>query len=198
MFNKKDIANKIYEQMKDNFVRSNPALNEKIIGISHDIIEPGYIIKDNTEIVGLFDKIDEAKVIKYVFTKFKKALHHQYKFDSLPEKKFAMVCETSSEVEKWLRPASKQFNLFYDGKRYEPDFVIETKEFMYLVEVKGEDRMKDADVTKKRNRAIKYCNVANVYCSEHKLKFWKHLFIPSKEITTTSSFNNLAERFEIK
>lgn len=132
-----------------------------------------------------------------MFTGFKKALHPIYKFDSAPEKRFAIVCETDPCVQKWLRPASKQFNLFYDGnRRYEPDFVVETADTMYLVEVKGEDRINDEDNLKKKARAIRYCQVANVYCEGHGLKTWKYLYIPSQQIQTTSSFNMLVQRFE--
>jgi type III restriction enzyme len=197
MFNKNDITNKIYNQMKGHFKPSNPNIIESISGISHDIIEPGFVIKEGDNVTGLFDRIDESNVTDYLFGNFIKALHHQYKFDSLPEKKFAMVCEISPEVQKWLRPAPKQFNLFYgDNKRYIPDFVVETNEYMYLVEVKGEDKLTDEIVLLKRERAIKYCEVANIYCSKHNLKFWKHLFIPAGQIKSNMSFNYLAARFE--
>lgn len=35
--------------------------------------------------------------------------------------------------------------------QYIPDFVVETENVIYLVEVKGEDKMKDADVLAKKN-----------------------------------------------
>lgn len=133
-----------------------------------------------------------------MFTGFKKALHPIYKFDSAPERRFSIVCETDPEVQKWLRPAPKQFNLFYDGnRRYEPDFVVETSDTMYLVEIKGEDRLNDEDNLHKKQRAVRYCQVANVYCEGNGLKTWKYLYIPSQQVQTTSSFNMLAQRFEV-
>lgn len=197
MFNKKDIANKIYEQMKKHFKYSTPDIIEQVCGVSYDIIEPSYMRKIGEEPVSIYDNTDDGNVPKYLFTGFKKALHPIYKFDSAPEKRFAIVCETDPCVQKWLRPASKQFNLFYDGnRRYEPDFVVETADTMYLVEVKGEDRINDEDNLKKKARAIRYCQVANVYCEGHGLKTWKYLYIPSQQIQTTSSFNMLVQRFE--
>lgn len=198
MFNKKDIANKIYEQMKRHFKCSTPDIIERISGVSYDIIEPSYMRKIGEEPVSVYDSIEDGKVPKVLFTGFKKALHPIYKFDSAPERRFAIVCETDPEVQKWLRPAPKQFNLFYDGnRRYEPDFVVETSDTMYLVEIKGEDRLNDEDNLHKKQRAVRYCQVANVYCEGNELKTWKYLYIPSQQVQTTSSFNMLAQRFEV-
>lgn len=198
MFNKKDIANKIYEQMKKHFKCSTPDIIERISGVSYDIIEPSYMRKIGEEPVSVYDSIEEGKVPKVLFTGFKKALHPIYKFDSAPERRFSIVCETDPEVQKWLRPAPKQFNLFYDGnRRYEPDFVVETSDTMYLVEIKGEDRLNDEDNLHKKQRAVRYCQVANVYCEGNGLKTWKYLYIPSQQVQTTSSFNMLAQRFEV-
>lgn len=198
MFNKKDIANKIYEQMKRHFKCSTPDIIERISGVSYDIIEPSYMRKIGEEPVSVYDSIKDGKVPKVLFTGFKKALHPIYKFDSAPERRFSIVCETDPEVQKWLRPAPKQFNLFYDGnRRYEPDFVVETSDTMYLVEIKGEDRLNDEDNLHKKQRAVRYCQVANVYCEGNGLKIWKYLYIPSQQVQTTSSFNMLAQRFEV-
>lgn len=198
MFNKKDIANKIYEQMKKHFKCSTPDIVERISGVSYDIIEPSYMRKIGEEPVSVYDSIEDGKVPKVLFTGFKKALHPIYKFDSAPERRFSIVCETDPEVQKWLRPAPKQFNLFYDGnRRYEPDFVVETSDTMYLVEIKGEDRLNDEDNLHKKQRAVRYCQVANVYCEGNELKTWKYLYIPSQQVQTTSSFNMLAQRFEV-
>lgn len=198
MFNKKDIANKIYEQMKKHFKCSTPDIIERISGVSYDIIEPSYMRKIGEEPVSVYDSIEDGKVPKVLFTGFKKALHPIYKFDSAPERRFAIVCETDPEVQKWLRPAPKQFNLFYDGnRRYEPDFVVETSDTMYLIEIKGEDRLNDEDNLHKKQRAVRYCQVANVYGECNGLKTWKYLYIPSQQVQTTSSFNMLAQRFEV-
>ena len=199
MFNKKDIANKIYAQMKKHFRCAAPDIVEQVSGVSYDIIEPSYMRKIGEEPVSLYDNIDDGQVPKMLFTNFKKALHPIYKFDSAPEKRFAIVCEADPTVQKWLRPAAKQFNLFYDGnRRYEPDFVVETEDMMYLVEIKGEDRLNDEDNLKKKDRAVRYCQVANVYCEANGLKPWKYLYIPSQQVQTSSSFNMLAQRFEVK
>ena len=198
MFNKKSIANKIYLQMKEHFVCSTPDIVEQVCGVSYEILAPSYMRRLDEEPISLFDNIEDNQVPRVLFGGFRKALHPIYKFDSAPEKRFAIVCENDPGVLKWLRPAPRQFNLFYNGnRRYEPDFVVETEDFMYLIEVKGEDRINDEDNLAKKERAIRYCKAANDYCEGHNLKGWKYLYIPSQQIQTNSSFNMLAQRFEV-
>ncbi len=199
MCNKRSISDKIYEQMKKHFVSSEPDLIEEISGVSNHIYEPSYMRKIGEEPVSIYDVVADGEVPKLLFNGFKKALHLIYKFDSAPEKRFAVVCEQSPEVLKWLRPAPKQFNLFYgNSQRYEPDFVVETGNTMYLVEVKGEDKLNDESNLLKKQRAVRYCQVASTYCSVHGMKGWKYLYIPSQQVQTNSSFAMLAQRFEVK
>ena len=196
---KKDIANKLYAQMKMHFVSTEPNIIEQITGVSYNIYAPNIVRKLGEKSLSLYAPMDDGEVPKHVFTEFTKALHPEYKFDSNPERKFAIVCESSPEVQKWLRPAPKQFNLFYgNGQRYEPDFVVETADTMYLVEVKGKDRFDSEENKAKKKRAIRYCELATFYCEAHDLKAWKHLYIPAEQIQTSSSFNLLAQRFEVK
>ncbi len=199
MCNKRSISDKIYEQMKKHFVCSEPTLIEEISGTSSYIYEPSYLRKQGEEPVSIYESVPDGDVPKLLFNGFKKALHPMYKFDSAPEKRFAIVCEQNPEVLKWLRPAPKQFNLYYgNSQRYEPDFVVETENTMYLVEIKGEDKLDDETNLLKKQRAVKFCEVASVYCSAHNLKEWKYLYIPSQQVHTNTSFSMLAQRFEVK
>ena len=68
---------------------------------------------------------------------------------------------------------------------------------MYLVEIKGEDKLNEENNLLKKQRAVKYCSVASVYCSVHNLKEWRYLYIPSQQVQTNSSFAMLAQRFEV-
>ena len=198
MCNKHSIADKIYDQMKKHFKCSEPNIVEEISGVSMYIYEPSYMRKIGEEPISVYTTIPDGDVPKCLFNGFKKALHPIYKFDSAPEKRFAIVCEQSKEVIKWLRPAAKQFNLFYgNGQRYEPDFLVETSDTMYLVEIKGEDKLNDENNLLKKQRAVRYCQVASVYASGHGLKQWKHLYIPSQQVQTNSSFTMLAQRFDV-
>ena len=77
-----------------------------------------------------------------------------------------------------------------------PDFVVETEEMIYLVEVKDEKRMMDADVIAKKERGMQYCRAASDWGKVNGHKAWRYLFIPAKEVRANSSFRNLAARFK--
>lgn len=81
------------------------------------------------------------------------------------------------------------------GHRYEPDFVVETEDMFYLVEVKDSRRLTDPEVLAKKERAIKYCKVATEYNKANCHKGFKYLFIPHDMISSTSRFNALKDRF---
>ena len=120
------------------------------------------------------------------------------KFDSKEgELTLARVLDRDEDVLKWLRPAPYEFNITYNrGKRYEPDFVVETADCCYLIEVKAEKDMGDPDVIAKKKRGIQYCEVATRWCKANGYKPWKYLFIPSKQVLANSSFARLEERFQ--
>ena len=67
---------------------------------------------------------------------------------------------------------------------------------IYLVEVKGEDKLNAPDVIAKKNRAVQYYAVASRWGQANGYKDWQYLFIPSKEVKISSSFMQLAKRFK--
>lgn len=111
----------------------------------------------------------------------------------------ARVLDRDEDVLKWLRPAPNEFNITYNrGKRYEPDFVVETADCCYLIEVKAEKDMCDPDVIAKKKRGIQYCEVATRWCKANGYKPWEYLFISAKQVLANSSFRRLAEQFKKK
>lgn len=139
----------------------------------------------------------EGVLSNNLFTGITKGVFPEAKFDSKPELIFARVIETDPDVLNWLRPNPQQFKIYYNrNRRYEPDFVVETAKTIYLVEVKGEDRLNDPDVLAKKERALKYCEISTEWGNVNGYKAWKYLFIPAGQISMSSSFANLAMRFE--
>lgn len=87
--------------------------------------------------------------------KSKNVVFNSVKFDSEPELILARVLESDADVQNWLCPAPQKFNITYNhGHSYEPDLVVETDTMIYLVEVKGEDKLNAPDVIAKKNRAV--------------------------------------------
>jgi type III restriction enzyme len=196
MFNKKDIAEKIYRQMMNHFECTTPNLVEEVVDVQMNILPQNYTIKGQKYIKNILNPNDEdLNIANVIYEGFTKALHPQYKFDSEPERIFAIVCESDNKVLKWLRPAPKQFNITYHhGKKYEPDFVIETKDSIYLVEVKADNQMEQNDVVAKKDSAVKYCKIATEYNKSKGGKPWCYLLIPSSDIKA----NRTLEYYSVK
>lgn len=128
----------------------------------------------------------------------KKGVFSSAKFDSLPELLLARVLEKDADVITWLRPGQNEFNITYNrGRHYVPDFVVETEQYFYIVEVKGEDKLNDADVIAKEKQAVKYCEDVNTWSYKSHKKEWRYVFIPSTKVQINSSFNTLAKRFMV-
>lgn len=195
MMNKRDIANKIYRQMlkSEHFYFSNGLLKEEVVSLDSKNLATSYNYSVQKK---LFEEPEDV-LSNNLFIGINKGVFGEAKFDSKPELVFARVIETDSDVINWLRPNPMQFKIFYNrNRRYEPDFVVETEEVIYLVEVKGEDKLNDPDVLAKKDRAIQYCKISTEWGKENGFKEWRYLFIPAGQITMSSSFKNLAERFE--
>ena len=200
MMYRRDIAGKIYDQMMKHFYCENGLLQEEVIDVKCSNLPQTLNCKQR---VGLYDDFKEnyeGHIKSVLFTGIKRGVYPEAKFDSYEgELTLARILDRDEDVQKWLRPAPNEFNITYNrGKRYEPDFVVETVDCCYLIEVKGEDKLTDPDVLAKKKRGIQYCEVATRWCKANGYKPWKYLFIPSKQIMANSTFASLANRFDEK
>lgn len=194
MMYKRDIANKIYNQMMQHFYCENGFLQEEVIGTSTINVTQVYNFEERVNIFAAYTKT----ITSVLFDGLKRCVFDTAKFDSKPELYLAQALERDKTVNNWLRPAPTEFNITYNrGHRYEPDFVVETDDIIYLIEVKGEDKLDSPDVIEKKKCAIKYCEVATRWCKANSNKEWQHLFIPSQQVQSTSTVENLAKRFHV-
>lgn len=194
MMYKRDIGNKIYKQMLQHFYCENGFLQEEVVGTRDYNLQQSYSCAER---VNLFSDNYTGNIQSVLFEGVKRGVFSAAKFDSRPELVLARVLETDTDVQNWLRPAPQEFNITYNhGHNYEPDFVVETDDTIYLVEVKGEDKLSDPDVIAKKKRGIQYCEVASRWGKANGYKQWKYLFIPSKQIMPNSSFMQLAKMFQ--
>ena len=194
MMYKRDIADKLYTQMMKHFYCKNGFLKEEVVGTRNYNLQHTYTFREK---VGFYDTFTED-IRNVLFTGIKKGVFSEAKFDSKDgELTFAHVIERDPDVINWLRPHPQEFNITYNhGHAYEPDFVVETEDTSYLVEVKGEDKLREASVIAKKERAIQYCEAASRWGKANGYKEWRYLFIPAGQIQESSSFSVLAERFK--
>jgi len=142
---------------------------------------------------------DRSNMSRYLFTGFSRCLYKDEKFQSDPERKLAVILDR--EALKWFKPAQGQFQIYYkqgaEHHEYQPDFVAETADCIYMLESKAANEMKDTVVLAKRDAAVTWCQQASDYAHNHGGKLWKYLLIPHDEIAGNITLKRLAERFGI-
>jgi type III restriction enzyme len=200
---KKNIAEFIYTQMKPHFYIEAKGFKVEV-SASFSEIRPHNMSKIAVDTIHLYtETITPASKIKScVFSGFNKSCHPRLKFDSKSEKDLVYILEkeANSPVIKWMRPAPRQFNIWWgtlNQKMYEPDFVVETADTIYLVEVKAEKDIPTADVQDKAKAALQYCKYASEYNAKHGEKPWKYVLIPHDKISMQMGFMTLVEQYEV-
>ncbi|MCU0754537.1 MAG: DEAD/DEAH box helicase family protein [Xanthomonadales bacterium] len=117
---------------------------------------------------------------RIVFGGFRKCCFSTQKFDSKEgEYELVRVLEQDATVLKWLKPASDQFVIEYNhGRRYYPDFVVETVDERLIVELKRQDWEEDPTVAAKAAAAARWCHYATEASIAAGGKPWAYLLIP--------------------
>ncbi|MBI3247542.1 MAG: hypothetical protein HYZ50_13650 [Deltaproteobacteria bacterium] len=115
-------------------------------------------------------------------------------FHSDSERKLAVILER--EVLKWFRPAKGQFQIFYrwngEHLEYQPDFVAETTDSIYMLEVKARGEMEDVEVQTKKDAAVKWCSYATEHALKNGGKSWQYLLVPHDVIAENMTLMGLA------
>lgn len=190
---KKAIAKTIFDQMQAHFVMTS-------LGYTKPKVLPFCgIVEQHATLVDGYGRQDYRAVVppkfvpKIVFTGFTKSYYVECKFDSKTEQDFSNVLEDDPEVLKWLRPASNQFNIYWSNgsKKYEPDFVVETADAIYMVETKAKKNMQDADVLGKKKAAEEYCKNASEFTKTVGGKPWKYVLLAHDTVDRAASFRYL-------
>ena len=142
---------------------------------------------------------DVSRIKQMLFGCFSKCLYPLQKFDSDTERRFAVILER--DAQKWFKPAQGQFQIYwksgFDSKEYIPDFVVETKDSIWLVETKAGKDLKDPEVLAKADAAFEWCKHATDYALQHNGKSWRYVLIPHDEVAESKKLADFL-RFEKK
>jgi type III restriction enzyme len=131
-----------------------------------------------------------------VFGGFTKCCSTVQKFDSDPERRFAVLIDDEHSVEKWLKPGRAQFQIDYrSGENYEPDFVIETTTQKLICEIKARKEMDDDIVQAKAKAATKWCKTANLHAAPDGGKRWLYALIPDDQVIGSSTLEGFVAKF---
>jgi type III restriction enzyme len=198
---KRELGSYIYAQLMDQFEYEPPTFEEI------EVLPFEAIVQHNNEKIKS-DAIEHYTVTidptsdipKKLFMGFKKSCHDRYKFGSKTEKDFATILENDTAVLKWLKPAQKQFKIYWEhnSREYEPDFVVETKDCIYLVETKMRKDLGDVEVQSKARAALQYCQNATRFTKQNSGKPWKYVLIPHDAVLLNASFDALMTKYEYR
>ena len=200
-YHKDEIGRYIYTQMMEHFYCEAPSFKKPDVLPFLRIEEHNLSKYTKDSIHHYTDTITPTNAIpSKVFSGFKKSCHNLYKFDSKTEKDFAVILEQDGDVLKWLRPASKQFRIYWkhNSRQYHPDFVAETEDTIYMIETKKEADIETSDVQEKTAAALLYCNNASEFTTQNGGKPWKYILIPHNAVMFNMSFETLAQQFEVR
>ncbi|HAH07453.1 MAG TPA: type III restriction endonuclease subunit R [Elusimicrobia bacterium] len=136
---------------------------------------------------------ERQDIRKMLFGGFKKCLYSVQKFDSDPERRFAVVLESDKEVLKWFRPTKGDLQIHHSGESsYEPDFVVETKKAKFICEIKSSAELTDPEVLAKAQAATEWCRYATGHAKAHGGKPWSYLLIPHNVVADNMTLAGLA------
>jgi type III restriction enzyme len=140
---------------------------------------------------------ERSKIGSMLFGGFEKSLYPVCKFDSDTERRLSVIIDRDSQ--KWFRPLKGQFHIYYkiggQSHEYQPDFVAETKNSVYLIEAKAKNEMEKPEVLAKKDAAKLYCQRATEHSRSVNGKPWKYLLIPHDVIAENMSLEGLESMF---
>ncbi|MEY3866588.1 MAG: hypothetical protein RLZZ338_479 [Cyanobacteriota bacterium] len=194
----REIAQIVHSQMQQNFWEDTTDY-EVTISKGFTTVLKG--IAYTTKVKNILDyhnsPQDKSNMSQYLFTGFSKCLYPQQKFQSEAERILAVILER--DAIKWFKPVLGQFQLYYkwDGgyPEYQPDFVAETEEFIYMLEPKSRNEINDPQVLAKKDVAVKWCQYASEYMLKHGGKPWKYVLIPHDVIKENMTLKGLSDRY---
>jgi len=197
IFHQRPIANLVHTQMQQH-AWEKASSYEAVVSHGFSEVRPQAFAAPADEAMRNFEVPVDNKVDirRMLFGGFKKCLYPTQKFDSDPERRFAVVLEKDTTVMKWFKPGKGVFQIRYTGDSdYEPDFVVETETEKLLCEPKRADQMQDPAVLAKARAAATWCRHATAHETANKGKPWRYLLIPHDAIADNMTMAGLAKRF---
>ena len=110
--------------------------------------------------------------------------------------KNGIILEDDKSVEKWMCPNRNQFKLYWDKQSkylYQPDFVVETANCIFMIETKDSRMIKTEEVVLKAKAGIEYCRAASLFNEKNGGKPWKYALIPHDIVKEGMTFDWLTK-----
>ncbi len=153
----KPIVNLIHVQMQNHFWEDVAGYEVKISKGFTDLKPSAYTAaRDEAPLDFRQSPADKSNMARYLFGGFQRCLYAVQKFQSDAERRLAVILER--DAQKWFKPAKGQFQIFYksgaDHLEYQPDFVAETADAIFMLEPKARDELDSQNVLAKQSAAV--------------------------------------------
>lgn len=196
----REIARLIHAQMQDHYWEDEVDYEVKINKGFSELKQRAYTqVAGESPLDYRQSPKDKSNMARYLFTGFSRCLYSEEKFQSDSERMLAVILERESQ--RWFKPKRGQFQIYYkwgaDHPEYQPDFVAETDDTVYMMEPKMKSEMGDAQVLAKKDVAVKWCQHASEHAASYGGKPWKYLLIPHDAIAENMTIKGLADRFAV-
>jgi type III restriction enzyme len=193
----RDIARFIHVQMEAHFWEAAVDYNVVVNQGFSTLKDSAYTATDQTPLDYRQAPAERSQLRKVLFGGFDRCLYSLQKFESNSERLLAVILER--EALKWFRPAKGQFQIYYrwqgEHPEYQPDFVAETDDLVYMLEPKMSTQMTDPQVLAKKEVAVQWCQQASGYMQQHGGKPWRYLLIPHDAIAENMTLQGLCDRY---
>jgi type III restriction enzyme len=189
-------ATVIVDDLKTQIYASKDEHTEFIYDVQKDLIIFGKFVKNlkaNGKVNYKKEIPDKKNIKQYLFDGFKKSYYSENSFDSDDERRLAVILEEDKDVIRFIKPPLNQMGLFYRAaKQYNPDFLIETDDKKFMIEVKASNQTDNEEVMEKAKAGIKWCECATKVDADNKP--WEYRMIPGEEIKIGNTFKYTAGR----
>ncbi|MDY5577266.1 MAG: DEAD/DEAH box helicase family protein [Lachnospiraceae bacterium] len=183
-------ATVIVEDLRKQIYASKEESTEFVFSVQKDLIVFGTFVKNMKENGRLYYKKevpDKKNIKQYLFEGYKKSYYAENAFDSDDERKLSVILEEDSDVIRFIKPPLNQLGLFYKAaKQYNPDFLVETADKKYMIEVKAANQTDNEDVQEKAKAALKWCECASEVDADGKT--WEYRLVPGDKIVVGNTF----------
>ena len=187
-------ATAIVNDLKSQIYASKEESTEFVFKVQKDLITFGTFMKNMKADGRLYFKkevSDKKNIRNYLFGGYKKSYYPENAFDSDDERRLSVILEEDKEVIRFIKPPLNQLGLFYKAaKQYTPDFLVETKDKKYMIEVKATNQTDTEEVHEKARAAMKWCDCASKVDADGKT--WEYRLIPGDKIIVGNTLKYVA------
>ncbi len=192
----REIAHFVHAQMQDHFWQDPNVEYDVVVTRGFTGLRPSAYsaLAGEQPLDFRISPADKSNMSKYLFGGFSRCLYSIQKFQSDAERRLAVILER--EAIKWFKPAKGQFQIYYkwgsDNPEYQPDFVAEVRDRIFMLEPKASKEMADSEVLAKRDAAVRWCKHASDHASSCGGKPWTYLLIAHDVIAENMTLDGLA------